>query len=85
VERLEAAGLNVIVEDGQAIIEEPFPGTPFFESIGKTFDFYGDDPVQVADVLTNADRIPKEVFYFPAVLLLGLIVLVQRRRRDAAA
>ncbi|MDH3450707.1 MAG: TRAP transporter permease, partial [Gammaproteobacteria bacterium] len=35
--RLKDAGLSVVVEDGKAIIEEPFPGTPYFESLGKAF------------------------------------------------
>ncbi|MBX2880750.1 MAG: DUF3394 domain-containing protein, partial [Granulosicoccus sp.] len=80
VERLEKAGLNVILEDGMAKIEEPFPGTPYFESIGKSFDFYADEPVRVSEVLTKADRMPKEIFYIPAFLLLALIVWMQRRR-----
>jgi len=80
VERLQKAGLTVVVEDGRAVIEEPFPGTPFFETIGKSFDYYGDEPVQVAKVLLPADRIPKEVFYLPAILLLGFIVVSQKRR-----
>ncbi len=80
VERLRAAGLAVTVEDGRAIIEEPFPGTPFFESIGKSFDYYGDEPVQIAEVRQAAERMPKEVFYIPAVLLLALVVFLQKRR-----
>jgi len=79
-ERLGNAGLSVLIEDGLAKVEEPFPGTPFFETIGKTFDFYADDPVTVSQVLTKADRLPKEIFYIPAVLLLALIVWLQRRR-----
>ena len=30
-----------------------------------------------------ADRLPKQVFYAPALLVFGLIVLLQRRRRPA--
>lgn len=78
--RLEAAGLPVIVEDGMVKIEEPLPGTPFFETVGKMFDFYGDDPVQVDSVQKPNARLPKEVFYIPALLLLGLIWFLQKRR-----
>ena len=85
VARLEEAGLTVLIEDGLARIEEPFPGTPFFESIGKSFDFYGEDPVVVKEVLTPSDRLPKEVFYLPAIVVLGLVVLSQRRRRGSEA
>jgi len=80
IERLRKAGLSVVVEDGRAVIEEPFPGTPFFETIGKSFDYYGDEPVQVAQVLRDADRMPKEVFYLPALLLLAIVVFMQKKR-----
>ncbi len=81
VARLRKAGLTVTVEDGQAKIEEPLPGTPFFENIGKLFDYYGDEPVKVAAIKQKTDRIYKEVLYIPALLLLGLIVMLQLRRR----
>ncbi len=78
--RLQDAGLTVTIADGQTTIEEPFPGTPFFETIGKSFDFYGDEPVQVAEVKKPSERIFKEIFYLPALVLLALIVWLQRRR-----
>lgn len=80
VDRLREAGLTVLVENGRAVIEEPFPGTPFFETIGKSFDYYGDEPVEVAKVLRSADRVPKEVFYIPAVVLLMIVIFSQKRR-----
>ena len=80
IERLESAGLTVNLEDGLARVEEPFPQTPFFDKIGTMFDFYGDDPVVVSKIRARADRMPKEVFYIPALLLLGFIYLLQRRR-----
>ncbi len=83
IERLEEAGLTVILEDGLARVEEPFPQTPFFEKIGTLFDYYGDDPVVVSNIRTEAERLPKEVFYIPALLLLGLVFLLQRRRMPA--
>ena len=85
VDRLQAAGLNVMVEDGRALIEEPFPGTPFFESIGKSFDYYGDEPVEVDVIRSEKERLPKEVFYIPAVLVLGIVYWVQRRRKQKLA
>ena len=80
VKRLQDAGLTVIVEDGLAKIDEPFPGTPFFEKIGNLFDFYGDDPVVVAKVRERTERPVKEWFYIPALLLLLLVYLMQRQR-----
>jgi TRAP transporter 4TM/12TM fusion protein len=80
VERLRAAGLSVRVADGKAIIEEPFPGSPFFETLGKAFDYYSDEPVVIAEVWTPSARSPKELFYIPALLVLGIIIVMQRRR-----
>lgn len=82
IERLEATGLTVSVEDGMAKIDEPLPQTPFFEKIGKLFDFYSDDPVVVSRVRSEAERMPKEVFYIPAFILLAGVFLLQRRRRE---
>ena len=79
-ERLSAAGLDVRLEDGVAILDEPFTGTPFFENIGNLFDYYADDPVQISEVKQPSSRMPKEVFYLPALLLLGLVYWLQRRR-----
>ncbi|MGI9402670.1 MAG: TRAP transporter permease [Rhizobiaceae bacterium] len=84
IERLEGAGLTINLEDGLATIEEPLPQTPFFEKIGKLFDFYGDDPVVISKVRAEAERMPKEVFYIPALILLGFVILMQRRRRNLA-
>jgi TRAP transporter 4TM/12TM fusion protein len=85
IERLQKAGLSVTVTDGKAVIEEPFPGTPMFDKIGSLFDYYADEPVQVATIKEPTDRMPKEMFYIPALVLLGFIVLLQRRRRDRAS
>ena len=56
IQRLEAAGLLVNLEDGLAKIEEPFPQTPFFEKIGTLFDYYADEPVQVATIKAATRR-----------------------------
>ena len=80
IERLQNAGLNVILEDGLAKVEEPFPQTPFFEKIGNLFDYYGDTPVVLEKVREKAVRPAKEWFYIPALVLLGLVYLMQRRR-----
>ena len=78
--RLEKVGLLVMVEDGVAKLEEPLPGSKF-ESIGRTFDFYADKPVTVSSVALPAERMPKEVFYIPALVVLALVILMQRARR----
>ncbi len=82
--RLGAAGLTVIVEEDVVKLDEPFPGTPFFERLGG-FDFYGDQPVVVETVLSPAERMPKQVFYIPALFLLFVVVFFQRRRQTVPA
>jgi TRAP transporter 4TM/12TM fusion protein len=78
--RLEGAGLMVTPDGEVAKLEEPMAGTPFFTRF-QMFDFYADQPVQVLRAEMPASRMPKEVFYIPALLLLGLVVWSQRRRR----
>ena len=83
--RLQALGLIVAEENGQTKLEEPLPGTKY-SKIGQAFDFYGDTPVTVAEVRTAATgRWPKEIFYLPALLLLGLVIAMQRRRQTVPA
>ncbi len=79
--RLEQQGLVVNVDGDVAAVDEPFPGTPLMTKLGD-FDFYGDNPVEIAAVEIENDRMPKEFFYIPALLLLALIVMMQRRRQD---
>ena len=79
IERLEAAGLTVFLEEDLAKLEEPFAGTPLFQTLGD-FDYYMDDAVQIHLLQLPADRLPKEVFYIPALLILFGIILIQRRR-----
>ncbi len=85
-ERLKKSGLVIMLKDGRAVLDEPQPGTPFFE-LSQQFDFYADKPVTVLKAYEPAKRMPKEVFYIPALLLLGLVLLSQlaRKRRLEAA
>ncbi|MEO1292071.1 MAG: TRAP transporter permease [Pseudomonadota bacterium] len=83
--RLGVSGLTVLEEDGLLKLDEPFPGTPFFEQLANGYDFYGDEPVQILRAEVAADRIPKEVFFIPALLLLAGVVMIQRRRADQPA
>ena len=83
IERLRKAGLTVVVEDGLAKVEEPFPQTPLFDKIGNLFDYYGDKPVVLSKVRQRAERPAKEWFYIPALILLGFVFLMQRRRITA--
>lgn len=80
-ERLEKAGLTVLIEGDQAILEEPFPTSPLAE-LFRDFDFYGDQPVRIAKIESPAERMPKEVFYIPALLVLAGISALQWRRKE---
>ena len=78
-ERLAALGLMLLPSGDVMAMDEPMPGSEFFKTLGA-FDFYYDDPVTVTSVQAPADQLPKELMFIPAFLLLGMIVLMQRRR-----
>lgn len=84
--RLQALGLVFIEEDGALKMDEPFPGTPYFEKMSN-FDFYGDMPVTVTSVMAPANQPAKELIFIPALLLLGGIIYLQlgRARRQEGA
>ena len=82
--RFEAAGLIAIDEGERIVLEEPFPGTPFFDELGNSYDFYGDVQVEITHALVANERMVKEVFYIPAFVLLAGIILLQRRRLKIA-
>ncbi|SDO29897.1 TRAP transporter, 4TM/12TM fusion protein [Lutimaribacter pacificus] len=78
-ERLDALGLLLAPEGDRMILEEPMFGTPLSDTL-SSFDFYGDDPVQITAVRAPNDQLPKELIFIPALLLMGLIALMQSRR-----
>ncbi|MEM1235758.1 MAG: TRAP transporter permease [Pseudomonadota bacterium] len=82
---LDAQGLAVFPDGDVLAMDEPFPGTPFFESLGNEYDFYGDTPVQITEVQVENERMAKELFFIPALILLFGIVLIQRRRATQPA
>ena len=78
-ERLAASGLLLLEEDGATKMDEPSFGSPFANSL-SSFDFYGDDPVQIASVQAPSDQMAKEWVFIPALMFLMLIVFLQRAR-----
>ena len=78
--RLNALGLMTMEEDGVVKLDEPFQGTALYDSIGSTFDFYGDTPVELSSVQAKADQLPKELIFIPGLLLLALIAKIQLAR-----
>lgn len=82
--RADAAGLLLMPEGDRLFMEEPMFGTPYQEKLSG-FDFYLDERVEVLSVLSPAHRMPKQLFYIPALLLLAGVVLMQRRRQTKPA
>jgi hypothetical protein len=83
-ERLANTGLLLLPEGDVMRLDEPMFGTETAEAL-IDFDFYTDDPVTLASVQVARDRLPEQVFYIPALLLLGLVILLQRRRQTKPA
>jgi TRAP transporter 4TM/12TM fusion protein len=78
-DRMTASGLFLLDEDGVTKMDEPSFGSPFSNSLGS-FDFYGDEPVQIASVQAPADQMPKELVFIPALIFLMFIAFLQRAR-----
>jgi TRAP-type uncharacterized transport system fused permease subunit len=72
-ERLANAGLELREEEGRVLIDMIGFGSAA-EKAGLDFDF------EITSVLQPNDRPPKELMWIPALLLLGGIVWLQRRR-----
>ncbi|MYE36883.1 MAG: TRAP transporter permease [Rhodobacteraceae bacterium] len=69
------AGLSFRTEDDGRVFVDMLNFGQYAQEKGIDFDW------EVLYIETEADRIPKETFYIPAVLLLGLITWLQLRRR----
>ena len=78
-ERLAASGLLLLEEDGVTKMDEPSFGSQFSGAL-DSFDFYGDDPVQIASVQAPANQMPKELVFIPALIFLFFIAFLQRAR-----
>ena len=79
-ERLDAVGLSVIEDGDMLVLDEPFPGTPYFSQLANDYDFYGNAPAQIEAIEIENDRMAQEIFFIPALLLLLMIVAIQRPR-----
>jgi len=82
--RLSHDGLMMLPEDDRLFLDEPVFGSKYQEQL-KNFDFYLDNRVEITEVLVAADRLPKQIFYLPAILLLLMVILLQRRRQTKPA
>ena len=83
-DRIDASGLLLFPEGDVVRLDEPMFGSDTAETLSN-FDFYADEPVRLAAVQTATERLPAQIFYIPALLLLGLVILLQRRRQTKPA
>lgn len=72
---LDAAGIEFRDEDGKLFVDNLNFGGPA-EQLGIDFDW------ELVELEVAASRPPKELFYIPALLLVGAVVWLQRRRQD---
>ncbi len=84
--RLTNGGLQVLEEDGKVVIDA-LTWDSKHKQLDRLFtmgDF--DNPLVIDKVLLKRDRLPKELFYIPALLLLGMICMLQlgRQRKSRA-
>jgi len=76
---MDHAGIEVRDEDGKVLIDNITFGSPA-EQAKLDFDW------EITAIEVPAERIPKQIFYLPAVaLLVGVYLLQRRRKRDLAA
>ncbi|WP_422367928.1 TRAP transporter permease [Pelagibius sp.] len=74
-ERLSAAGLDVLIDGEQVLVDNAGFDSPA-EAAGLEFDQV------IVSVKEPIDQLPKQLMYIPALLLLGLIIIMQRGRRN---
>ncbi|MEO0991489.1 MAG: DUF3394 domain-containing protein, partial [Pseudomonadota bacterium] len=73
---LDGAGIEFRDEDGKFFVDNLNFGGPS-EQLGIDWDW------EVVELEVPANRLPKEIFYIPALLLLGGVAFLQYRRKEA--
>ena len=73
IEKLNNAGLTVIMENNRVIVEEPFPGTALFQEL-QDFDFYADRPVLLETVLIEVSDRPFKSFCMVILFITEIII-----------
>jgi TRAP-type uncharacterized transport system fused permease subunit len=77
-ERLDNLGLELLIEGDKAIVDMVAYGSQASD-LGFDFD------QEIIEVLAPVDRWTKELMWIPAFLVFGLVIMLQRRRRDNTA
>lgn len=84
--RFTQAGLNVLDEEGKVVIDG-LTWDSKLKHLDKLFSMGDpDNPLLIDKVLLKRERMRKELFFIPALLLLGLVIFLQRgrhRKREA--
>lgn len=80
-DRLDAVGL-LLREPG--VLDEPAFGTALSDQL-SSFDFYADTPVHVTGLSVEADQLPKEIIWLPAMILLLVVAGFQKARASKEA
>lgn len=75
-ERLREVGFEVIEDNGKVIVDNIMFGSNA-ERMGIDFD------QEILTVMVETDRPPKQLMFFPALALLGLIYFLQKTPTDA--
>ena len=83
-QRVANTGLFLMPEADRMVLDEPMFGSPFQQALND-YDFYGSEQVVLLSVQRPADRMPEQLFYIPALLLLFGVILLQRRRQTQPA
>ena len=82
--RFTQAGLMILDEEDKLVVDGVTWDSKH-KQLDKLFtmgDF--DNPLYIEKILINRDRMPKEIFYLPALALLALIIFLQKRRRKTS-
>jgi TRAP-type uncharacterized transport system fused permease subunit len=77
-ERLDNLGMALLIEGDTAIVDMVDYGSQASD-LGFDFD------QEIIEVLAPVDRWTKELMWIPAFLVFGLVIMLQRRRRDNTA
>ncbi len=75
-DRLMEAGIELVEKDGKMILENVAFDSEA-QKAGLDFEW------EILSLETVSDRLPKQLMYIPALILLGLMRFLQMRRRDS--
>ena len=76
--RLAKGGIEIAADKGKVLVDNVLPNTAAAKA-KLDFDW------EITRIELPSERMPKQIFYIPAALLLALIWFVQRRRRPSEA